>query len=240
MQANNNMTLSDSFAALKALMDIIRPWFIAACLLITAILLLPTISQLAESYQILLRYLPYGLAALVILLGHQFVQGRISFAAINLLIGYGLIQTQLQAPLEQNAIRASFTLLSIYWPLNFFIIYWFPERKVTSIAGLVLIVILAIEILSGYLIISFLPDYPQLLNQYLPLLPFGQNSEHIMVQWILPLATSILLLLTSLILFIHTFIKRDRSHSVLLACMITSALICGWFDQSGSPAFFVA
>ncbi|OUS40036.1 hypothetical protein A9R00_08065, partial [Oleispira antarctica] len=128
MQANNNLSLSASFAAIKTLMDIIRPWFIAACLLITAILLLPSIGQLTESYQILLRYLPYGLAALVILLGHQFVQGRISFAAINLIVGYAIIQTQLQAPLEQDSVRATFTLLSLYWPLNFFIIYWLPER----------------------------------------------------------------------------------------------------------------
>ncbi len=238
MQANNNLSLSASFAAIKTLMDIIRPWFIAACLLISAILLLPDIGQLAESYQILLRYLPYGLAALVILLGHQFVQGRISFAAINLIVGYAIIQTQLQAPLEQDSVRATFTLLSLYWPLNFFIIYWLPERKLTSATGLALIALLLIEILSGYLLISFLPDYPQALNQYLSLLPFRQDSEHAMSQWLSPIASSVLLVITSLILFIHTFIKRDRSHSVLLACMITSALICGWFDQSGISSLF--
>mgnify|MGYP000107516738 CR=1 FL=1 len=221
-------------------LGILRPWFIAACLLTAALLLLPTMHSLEDSYQILLRYLPYGLAVLVILLGQQFVQGRIAMAAVNLLLGYGIIQSQLQAPLEQDQVRAYFTLLSLYWPLNFFIIYWLPERKLISPIGFMLASIMSIELLSGYLLVNYSNDYPQLLSQYLSLQPFGHNSDHFMSHWLLPLASSLLLAVTTLILFIHTLIKRNRSHSVLLASMITSALICAWFEQSGISSLFTS
>ena len=105
--------LSTLFQLGHTLLGIIRPWFTAICLLISAIALLPNMNQLADSYQLLLNYLPYALGLSVILLGQQFVQGRISFSAINLLLGYGIIQTLLQAPLEQDSVRASFTLLSL-------------------------------------------------------------------------------------------------------------------------------
>ncbi len=223
-----------------ASIGLIRPWIIAACLLSSAILLLPSIHTLENSYQILLRYLPYGLTVLVILLGQQFVQGRIAMAAVNLLLGYGIIQTQLQAPLEQDQIRAYFTLLSFYWPLNFFIIYWLPERKLISPIGFMLAGIFCIELLSGTLLVHYVDSYPQLLSQYLALQPFGNNAENFLNHWLLPLASSIFIGITSLILLIHTLIKRDRSHSVLLACMVTSVLICAWFEQSGISSLFTS
>ena len=222
----------------RSLLGILRPWFIAACLLILANGLLPSIKQLADSYQVLLAYLPYVLAIIVILLGQQFVQGRLAMAAVNLILGYGIIQTQLQAPLEQNDIRAYFTLLSLYWPLNFFIIYWLPERKPISALGALLVTIMATQILSAYLLVQYSADYPQLLSQYFSLRPFGQNSEHLMADWILPLSTSILLALASAILLVHALIKHNRSHCILLACMITSALIFAWFDSQGISSLF--
>lgn len=232
--------LSTLFQLGHTLLGIIRPWFTAICLLISAIALLPNMNQLADSYQLLLNYLPYALGLSVILLGQQFVQGRISFSAINLLLGYGIIQTLLQAPLEQDSVRASFTLLSLYWPLNFFIIYWLPERKLISMTGTIFILLLLIQIVSGYLLINFHPNYPQLLSQYLALQPFGQNSEHFMGQWLLPLISSLTLLACFTILFIHTLIKRNRSNNIILASMITSALVCAWFDQSGISSLFTS
>jgi len=216
----------------------IRPWIIAACLLITAVLLLPAASQLEDSYRILLKYLPYGLSIAVIIMGQQFVQGRIAMAAANLLIGYGIIQFYLQAPLEQDAVRLYFTFLSFYWPLNFFIIYWLPERKLISQLGGLLAIVAGIQIASAYLFVQLIPDYPQVLSQYLALQPFGHDSEHIMGRWLIPLAISILLLIASIILFIHTLIKRDRSHCVLLACMIACVLVCAWFDSSNISSLF--
>jgi diguanylate cyclase (GGDEF)-like protein len=221
-----------------SLLGHIRPWIIAACLLITAVLLLPAASQLEDSYRILLKYLPYGLSIAVLILGQQFVQGRIAMAAANLLIGYCVIQFYLQAPLEQDAVRAYFTLLSFYWPLNFFIIYWLPERKLISQLGGLLAIVASIEVASAYLFVQLIPDYPKILSQYVALQPFGQASEHIMGRWLIPLAISILLLITSFILFIHTLIKRDRSHCVLLACMIASILVCAWFDSSSISSLF--
>ena len=123
MQANKVSSQVAFLSAAQTLLSIARPWFIATCLLISAIVLLPNAAQLDTNYQLLLKYLPYALGLIVIILGQQFVQGRISMAAVNLLVGYAIIQTQLQAPLEQENIRAYFTLLSIFWPLNFFIIY---------------------------------------------------------------------------------------------------------------------
>lgn len=221
-----------------SLLALIRPWLIAACLLITAILLLPATGQLEDSYQILLKYIPYGLSIAVIILGQQFVQGRIAMAAVNLLLGYGLIQFYLQAPLEQDAVRAYFTLLSFYWPLNFFIIYWLPERKLISPLGALLASIISIQILSAYIFVNQTADYVQLLTQYFALNPFAQDLNSLMSHWLLPNTISTTLLLVSLILFIHTLIKRDRSHCVLLACMIASILVCGWFDTSGISSLF--
>ncbi len=221
-------------------LGILRPWLIAACLIASSLLLLPTIHTLEDSYQILLRYVPYGLTILVILLGQQFVQGRIAMAAGNLLLGYAIIQTQLQAPLEQDQVRAFFTLLSLYWPLNFFIIYWLPERKLISPIGFLLAAIFSLELLSGYLLVQYVDNYPQLLSQYLSLQPFGHNSEHLLSHWLLPLASTLVLSITTLILFVHTLIKRDRSHSVLLASMVTSALICAWFEQNGISSLFTS
>lgn len=238
MQANQNLSLTAFLTAAQTLLGITRPWLIATCLLITALLLLPTIGQLETHYQTLLTYLPYGLSILVIILGQQFVQGRIAMAAVNLLIGYAIIQTQLQAPLEQEGIRAYFTLLSIFWPLNFFIIYWLPERKLISSLGGLLAVIISLQIASAYLLTHYLSDYSQLLSQYFSLQPFGQDSESFMSRWLLPTISSLVLLLASLVLFAHTLIKRDRSHCVLFACMIITILICAWFDHAGISSLF--
>jgi diguanylate cyclase (GGDEF)-like protein len=221
-----------------SLLGHIRPWITAACLLITAVLLLPAVSQLEDSYRILLKYLPYGLSIAVLILGQQFVQGRIAMAAANLLIGYGIIQFYLQAPLEQDAVRAYFTLLSLYWPLNFFIIYWLPERKLISQLGGLLAMVASIEVASAYLFVQLIPDYPKILSQYLALQPFDKVSEHIMGHWLIPMGISGLLLIASIILLIHTLIKRDRSHCILLACMIACTLVCAWFDSSSISSLF--
>lgn len=243
MQASTN-TFSNFTSALYQVglstLGLLRPWLIAACLLCSAILLLPSITQLADSYLVLLKYLPYGLAALVILLGQQFVQGRIAMAAVNLIMGYGLIQTYLQAPLSQTDISAYFTLLSLYWPLNFFIIYWLPERKLLSPLGLLLAVIIGLEILSGYILVHQIQDYPQLLSQYFSLQPFGQHSEHLLSGWLLPLAHSLVIAIAAFMLFIHTLYKRDRNHSVILASLIASCLVCGWFDHAGISSLFTS
>lgn len=238
MQENQVFSSTAILGAVQTLLGITRPWLIAACLLIAAMLLLPTMAQLDKHYQSLLTYLPYGLGILVIVLGQQFVQGRIAMAAVNLLVGYAIIQTQLQAPLEQDAIRAYFILLSIFWPLNFFIIYWLPERKLMSPLGAFLLVILSIEILSAYILSHHIPNYSQLLNQYFALQPFGDSPESFMHRWLLPTISSSILLTAGFILLIHTLIKRDRSHCVLFACMISTALICAWFDHASISSLF--
>lgn len=220
------------------LLGIIRPWFIGACLLVTSVLLLPATGQLEDSYQLLLQYFPYALGIIVILLGQQFVQGRIAMAAVNLLIGYFLIQSQLQAPLEQNKVGAYFVLLSLYWPLNFFIIYWFPERKLISSLGTFFAGLIAVEVASAFVLVNYVDNYSQLVSQYFSLQPFGHDSEHVMSHWIMPLGSSCFLLIAASILFVHTLFKRNRSHCVLLACMITTTLLCTWFDLNSISSLF--
>lgn len=238
MPANQIFSPTAFLAAAQTLLGITRPWLIATCLLITSVLLLPTITQIDAHYQTLLAYLPYGLGLLVIILGQQFVQGRIAMAAANLLIGYAIIQTQLQAPLEQESIRAYFILLSIFWPLNFFVIYWLPERKLLSSLGVLLAIIISAQITSAYLLTHFLTEYSQLLNQHLTLQPFSQDPASFMSRWLLPALNSLILFLACLILLIHTLMKRDRSHCVLFACMISTTLICAWFDHAGISSLF--
>jgi GGDEF domain-containing protein len=238
MQTNQSFSPATFLTAAQVLLSVIRPWFIAACLLISAVVLLPTTTQLDDRYQVLLTYLPYGLGILVMVLGQQFVQGRIAMAGVNLLIGYAIIQTQLQAPLEQDMVGAYFTLLSIFWPMNFFIIYWLPERKLVSALGAFLITLISIQIVGAYLLTHHFPGYSLLISQYLALQPFGQNAEHFISDWLLPSASTTVLFFASVILLIHTLIKRDRSHCMLLACMVTTLLICAWFDSTGISSLF--
>ena len=238
MQANQVFSPTAFLGAAQTLLGITRPWLIATCLLITAVLLLPSAAKLDTRYQVLLTYLPYGLGMLVILLGQQFVQGRIAMAGVNLLAGYAIVQTQLQAPLGQDDIRAYFTLLSIFWPLNFFIIYWLPERKLISPLGALLAIIISLEVASAYLLTHYISDYSLLLNQYFALQPFGQDAESVMNRWLLPALSSLILLLAGLVLLAHTLIKRDRSHCVLFACMVTTILICAWFDHASISSLF--
>lgn len=238
MQANQVFSSSAFLEAAQTLLGIIRPWLIAACLLITAILLLPATAQLDTRYQVLLTYLPYGLGILVILLGQQFVQGRIAMAGVNLLTGYAIIQSQLQAPLGQDEIRAYFTFLSLFWPLNFFIIYWLPERKLVSPLGALLVSIMSIEMSSTYLLTHYVTNYPQILSDYFALNPFAEGSNSLITHWLLPALSSAILFVAGFVLFIHTLIKRDRSHCVLFACMVTSTLLCAWFDQASISSLF--
>jgi diguanylate cyclase (GGDEF)-like protein len=238
MQTNQSISPAAFLTAARVLLSVTRPWFIVVCLLISAVMLLPTTIQLDDRYQVLLTYLPYGLGMLVIVLGQQFVQGRIAMAGVNLLIGYAIIQSQLQAPLEQDIVGAYFTLLSIFWPVNFFIIYWLPERKLVSPLGAFLMTLISVQIVGAYLLTHYFPGYSPLLSQYLALQPFGQDSEHFMGGWLLPTAITAVLFFASMILFIHTLIKRDRSHCMLLACMVTTLLICAWFDSAGISSLF--
>jgi diguanylate cyclase (GGDEF)-like protein len=238
MQNNQSVSPAAFLTAAQVLLSVMRPWFIAACLLISAMILLPTTTQLDDRYQILLTYLPYGLGMVVVVLGQQFVQGRIAMAGVNLLTGYAIIQTQLQVPLEQDMVGAYFTLLSLFWPLNFFIIYWLPERKLVSALGAFLITLISIQIVGAYLLTHHFSGYSLLISQYLALQPFGQNTEHFMSDWLLPGASMTVLFFASVILLIHTLIKRDRSHCILLACMVTTLLICAWFDSTGISSLF--
>lgn len=238
MQANPVFSPSVFLEAAQTLLGIMRPWLIAACLLITAILLLPSTAQLDSRYQVLLTYLPYGLGILVILLGQQFIQGRIAMAGVNLLTGYAIIQSQLQAPLGHDEVRAYFTLLSLFWPLNFFIIYWLPERKLISPLGALLVAIMSIEISSAYLLTHYVTDYPQILSDYFALNPFEAGNNGLITHWLLPTLSSSILFVAGFVLFIHTLIKRDRSHCVLFACMVTSTLLCAWFDQASISSLF--
>ena len=216
MQANQVFSPTAFLGAAQILLGITRPWLIATCLLITAILLLPATAKLDTRYQVLLTYLPYGLGMLVILLGQQFVQGRIAMAGVNLLAGYAIVQTQLQAPLGQDDIRAYFTLLSIFWPLNFFIIYWLPERKLISPLGALLAIITSLEVASAYLLTHYISDYSLLLNQYFALQPFGQDAESVMNRWLLPALSSLILLLAGLVSGSYTQLNLPTNREVLM------------------------
>lgn len=158
----------------------LKPYLLPIGTLILAVSLLPYAGSLDDSYRTLLAYMPYALAGTAFVLGQQFVQGRLSLAACNILIGYAIIQIYLQSPLEQNQTRAIFTALGLFWPMNIFLIYWLPERKFLSTQGAMFALLVASEIIFTYWLIHYQPDYSQLLSQYFSLYPFNTAQDNSM------------------------------------------------------------
>lgn len=217
----------------------LKPYLLPIGTLILAVSLLPYAGSLDDSYRTLLAYMPYALAGTAFVLGQQFVQGRLSLAACNILIGYAIIQIYLQSPLEQNQTRAIFTALGLFWPMNIFLIYWLPERKFLSTQGAMFALLVASEIIFTYWLIHYQPDYSQLLSQYFSLYPFN-TAQTKGLSWIQPAASSIVIALSSVILLIHIFFHRHRNNIVLLSSMIILMLICSWFDQTAISGLFSA
>ena len=215
----------------------LKPYLLPLGTLILAVSLLPYAGNLDDSYRNLLAYMPYALAGAAFVLGQQFVQGRLSLAACNILIGYAIIQIYLQSPLEQNETRAIFTALGLFWPLNIFLIYWLPERKFLSTQGALFALLVGAEIGLTYWLIHYHPDYAQILSQFFSLYPFNTASrEHI--NWILPAASTLAIALSSVAIALHIYFKPHRSNIVLLCTMLMTMLICSWFDQIAISGLF--
>jgi GGDEF domain-containing protein len=215
----------------------LKPYLLPLATLILAVALLPYAGNLDDSYRTLLAYMPYALAGTAFVLGQQFVQGRLSLAACNILIGYAIIQVYLQSPLEQNQTRAIFTALGLFWPLNIFLIYWLPERKFLSTQGALFALLVGTEIGLTYWLIHYQTDYAQILSQFFSLYPFNvASSEHI--NWILPAASTLAIALSSVAIAVHIYFKPHRSNIVLLCTLLMMTLTCSWFDQVAISGLF--
>jgi len=215
----------------------LKPYLLPLATLILAVALLPYAGNLDGSYRTLLAYMPYALAGTAFVLGQQFVQGRLSLAACNILIGYAIIQVYLQSPLEQNQTRAIFTALGLFWPLNIFLIYWLSERKFLSTQGALFALLVSTEISLTYWLIHYQTDYAQILSQFFSLYPFNiASSEHI--NWILPAASTLAIALSSVAIAVHIYFKPHRSNIVLLCTLLMMTLICSWFDQVAISGLF--
>jgi len=215
----------------------LKPYLLPLGTLILAVSLLPYAGDLDDSYRHLLAYMPYALAGTAFVLGQQFVQGRLSLAACNILIGYAIIQIYLQSPLEENQTRGIFTALGLFWPLNIFLIYWLPERKFLSTQGALFAVLVALEIAATYWLLNYQPDYFQLLSQYFALYPFNTATTE-GLNWILPAASSIIIALCAVTLLIHIYFRPHRSNIVLLCTLVMLMLICSWFNQIAISGLF--
>lgn len=217
----------------------LKPYLLPVAMLISALVLLPYSAQLTDSSREILSFLPYALAGITFVLGQQFVQGRLSLAACNILIGYAIIQLYLQAPLERNETRAIFTMLGVFWPLNIFFIYWLPERKFLSTQGALFAAIVCAELALGYSLIHYVEVYPALLSQYFSLHPFN-TAEADGLGWIQPALSSLGITLAAIGLIAHIYFRRHRNNIILLFTMVMLFLICNWFDQTSISSLFAS
>lgn len=217
----------------------LRPYFLPVLLIALSVIALPYASDVTSSQKEMLWLLPYIISTVTLVLGQKFIQGRLSFAVANIVLGYMLIQFYMQEPLIRNQVTSLYCLLSVFWPLNMFIIYWLPERNFISRVGLILASVFIVQALIIYILLNFVPQHYAWLQQTLPLSPI-YYPDSIFSHWIIPSYISYLILALTLIMAAHAFYQQNRTSIALFSSFILLVLTLGWFDLSDISTLFTS
>ena len=216
----------------------LKPYLLPLVILSLAIGFLPYFSLITDSQKELLWILPFILGIVTVVLGQQFMQGRISLTAINMIIGFMVIHWFLQEPLVRNQSTSVFSFLSIFWVLNTFIIFWLPERKLLSSVSIGILALIAVEFVICMSILHWYPLHIETIQTYLPFYPVADIFGY-SIQWVTSASISYLQLVLGVVMAGFAFYKKQRTSIAIFTCYALSCLVLGWFDQVNISLIFV-
>lgn len=105
----------------------------------------PLVTSLAPYYN-LIYAAPYFLLLTALLLSHLFKSARVGMMVIILLVGYTIILTRLQSPLEQGTTYLEYLLLAVALPINLLYMIIVRDQKLTSRFGVFFFLAIGMEI----------------------------------------------------------------------------------------------
>lgn len=206
----------------------------SAVLVISAALLLPAITDINLEYQQALKFIPYLIVFIVILMGYGFNRSRIVFAGLNIVCAYYLIQYGLQVSLDRPDAFVLFSLISVLLPLNFGLIALYRERGLLTIYGGIRLFF----VLIGYLVLYLLWEQA-ILGNLLPKLPVTM-LEMVTSDSLLSQMAAFAFVLSLLPIFISFVVRKTYTDAALLTCLIASFLMIEHFNQPMISVLFVS
>jgi diguanylate cyclase (GGDEF)-like protein len=212
--------------------QILRLLILPVALLASCGLLLAPLVQLPLLYQELLAYFPYLLALLMIILGWGFNLSRVTFATLNLICVYGLIQTGLQSSLERPETYLLFMALTLLFPLNQVLIALYGERGLLTRWGLFRLSIL----LASYAALFVIWKYGTLSIWLVePPLLLG---EQVLSGYFVSLGGVVALVAALLVNLLVLGLRRSHADAALLGSTVAVTITFLWFDVSFISALY--
>ena len=182
------------------------------------------LSQLSEEQLELLRYTPYLLAAICIMLAYQFNRSRFILLALFTAGTFWVIRDQLQTSLDNLDAREVYLSLALAWPLAMLLLLAVPERGIGNRYGFVYTVALGVLVLAA----------PRLLNLTLTLL--AAYPEWLSIrpheQLVMPL---FLAALHGVVFFVGVIIllwRNDGTEVAILGTLAAGFIVLGGFHLS--------
>lgn len=191
-------------------------------LIMFAGLLLPSLfAVLSVEQQLMLVELPVLLFLLVIILSHFFKQGRSGFAALLMLVAYGVIQLRLQTPLSLGSTLFEYYFLVLLLPANLVLLLFLPERSLLSVQAWPYHALFILQAVTYYWFIQ--PAQLPLVSELLALLePWFLVLGGFSVLPSILFGLLICAVLTATTLMLVRDVPSDQAFlSALLACLLT-------------------
>jgi diguanylate cyclase (GGDEF)-like protein len=147
---------------------------IPVVLLIAAALLRNAVIDINPVYAQLLIWLPYLTLGLAIVLCIYFNRSRLFTATLILLVGYCLIQTQLQTALMEPRALSIYSMLSVALPLTLLLLLLLPGRGLRNRYGVLTAAVVPVLLLVALWVLEYYPATTtvQFIETYLPIKPF--------------------------------------------------------------------
>ncbi|TAJ93811.1 MAG: GGDEF domain-containing protein [Gammaproteobacteria bacterium] len=202
-----------------------------AILLVSAIVFRGYAVDLPPEYGLILRGLPWVVIAITLALTVWFNRSLQCSAALVLLMTLGLVNVELQSPLNQTAPLAAFGFLSVTVPVCLLLIISLPERGLRSVRG-ILVGVIAPGIMGlGYGLLKLLPGNT-VFESWVSAMPVRPWPGYIL-SW----QASILFGCTLLI----GLLLRRRHDGVIPAIIVLSAvfLMLALFDRALISTFMI-
>ncbi|SIO33048.1 GGDEF domain-containing protein [Salinivibrio sp. ES.052] len=173
----------------------------------------PLIASLAPYYN-LIYAAPYFLLLTALLLSHLFKSARVGMMVVILLVGYTVILTRLQSPLDQGTTYLEYLLLAVALPINLLYMIIVRDQKLTSRFGLFFFFAIGMEMGWCALMVQQFGELSNYLHQH----PILVRAASISPMPLLLIVLLCILVCMSTIRLLHKNSIEDHAAFISVLC----------------------
>jgi diguanylate cyclase (GGDEF)-like protein len=221
-------------------------------LLIAAIFVRESTLGLGQEHQQLLKWLPYFVLAIAMILCVYYNHARLFTITLVLLLSYYFIQTELQTSLNEVRALYTYSVISLLIPTMLLIFLFIPERGLRNRYGILILSFVPLFLVIGFSLFNFVAEEQllKIINENFSIRPVDDYllSINASIAYFIVLIAGILcihknnneyyaVLITTLVFVFFTLQYFDRDNisvvmfSFIGACMIFS-LMRGAYDMA--------